>query len=382
MRHTPITPRLIKQLASTEAKHPLVSIYLPTSRQPGELDKNRIRLKNAVAEAKSRLESVGADEQQVDTILQPLQDHSGDGLPVHSGNGTAVLLDGGESRIVPLPTRPGELVVIADRYHLKPFFEASAHESAYLLLALSRNDVSLFRGDGIELEEVELAPDVPRSLSHALGHELSDSQLQHHAGDAGSKAAIFHGHGSGKDDTDAETRQFLQEVDAALRKSHFDGSPLILAGVEDLTSEYRRISDYGAILGEALTGNVEDLGASELHAKAWPIFQRDRRRRRTDALANIASGDVGRPVSRGLEEIVTAAADGRVAQLFVASDRERWGTISTGSRQVTAHNERQQGDTDLLDRAAQAGLLTGADVVALPAADLPEGNDAIAVLRY
>lgn len=383
MERTAITRELIRKLASTESDRPLVSIYLPTSARPGELGKNRIRLKNAIAEARSRLESAGADERQADAMLAPVRELAADdALPSHSGDGTAILVDSGNVRIVPLPTRPAELVVAADRYHLKPLFEASAHESAYFVLALSRNDVSLYRGDGMELEAIDLDPDVPRSLADALGHELSEKQLHHHAADAGSDTTIFHGHGSGKDDTDAEIRRFLRDVDAALRKAHLDGSPLILAGVDELTAEYGRLSEYDSILDEPLAGNVEDLGVSDLHEKAWPIFRRDRRRRQALALDNIASGDVDSPVSRGLEEIVTACEDGRVAQLFVASDRERWGTVGNGGREVVTHDEREPGDTDLLDRAAKSGLLTGADVVALPASNLPDGVDAIAVLRY
>jgi len=378
-----IDRELIAGLAETESDSRLVSIYLQTTAQPGSLQKNTIRLKNTLADARKQLESAGADDEQIRARLESVrEDISNEDFLSRPGGGAAILIDRDTARVIPLANKPDERVVVASTYHLKPLFESSVYELPYYVLAISRNDVSLFRGDGRGLEQLQLDTGVPRSMDDALGRELTEKQLQHHAGDAGSNEAIFHGHGSGKDDTDAEVERFLKLTDEALCRKHLDGAPMILAGVDELTAEYRRISGYDSIFDETISGNVESLGESELHERAWPIFHGDFRRRSEQAMATLASGGGDRPGSDDLEEIVVAAADGRVAQLFVASDRECWGTFDSGKRRVVTHSEKQEGDTDLLDLAAKSALLTGADVIALPASCFPEKSLAVAMLRY
>lgn len=380
MRLDPLNEQLVRKLAAAGDDGPLVSAYLPVRHQPGELDKNRIRLKNAIREAARQLEAAQVDEAQAREMLEPLE-KAGEDLFAQPAPGVAAFLGAGEAVFVQIPAATSEFVIAAPHFHVKPLIAALPHAAGFNVLALSENSVRLLHGNAYTLEPVDTGQELPGSLADVVGHELSERQLQHHAGDRGSTEAVFHGHGAGKDDTDAEVERFLKKVDQALNAKYLDGKPLILAGVSALLAAYRRVSEYQEILDDEIAGNADDASAAELHDKALPIFEAHAQQRRQAALAELRRGEVDKPVLENLEETVLAAADGRIGRLFVASDTERWGRYDAASREVETRDERKYADDDLLDRAAAAAWMSGAMVYAIPADDLPDG-ESLALLRY
>lgn len=380
MRLDQLDEQLVRKLAAAEGEGPLVSIYLPVTHQPGELDKNRIRLKNAVREAVSQLEAASIDTAAAKKMLEPLED-AGEDLFSQPAPGVAMFLGNGEPVFVQVPAATAEFVVAAPHFHVKPLIAALPHAAGFSVLALSENSVRLLHGNGYSLQPVDTGEDLPGSLADVAGHDLSERQLQHHAGDRGSSEAVFHGQGAGKDDTDAEVEKFLRRVDEALNARYLDGEPLILAGVSALLAAYRRTSEYQEILEDEVAGNADEATAAELHEKALPIFEAHAQEKRHAALAELRRGAIDKPVVEDLEETVIAAGDGRIGRLFVASDTERWGRYDASSRAVETSDERRASEDDLLDRAAAAAWMSGAMVYAIPADDLPDG-ESLALLRY
>jgi hypothetical protein len=372
--------QLVRTLAGSEADGPLVSIYLPVTHQPGELDKNRIRVKNATRDAGRQLESAKMDERAAASMLKPLEE-AGDDLFSHPAPGVGVFLGGDEPVFAEIPAATAEFVLAASHFHVKPLIAALPHAAGFSVLALSENSVRLLRGDGYTLEPVDTGRELPRSLADVAGHDLSERQLQHHAGDRGSAEAIYHGQGAGKDDKEPEVERFLRKVDEVLNSKYLRGQPLILAGVSGLLAQYRKASEYQEILDEEIAGNADSASPDELHVKALPIFEAHARSRRQAALAELCGGDIEKPVVEDLEETVIAAGDGRIGRLFVASDTVRWGRYDADSRAIETSEEREALEDDLLDRLAAAAWMSGAMVYAVPADDLPDG-ESLALLRY
>lgn len=384
MKRVPFEQDLLNTLAAHRPGHQLLSIYIPTTVNPAEQKKNEIRLKNAHRKAAAELESAGATQAHCAAsrdALKPLLQANSE-LWEHRGRGIGIFIDGDDARYVRLQNRIDEFVVATCYYHLKPLYAALPFVAPYFVLALSQNEVALFMGNGISLRRIELDADVPQSLTDVTGDDLTGPRLQHHGGNRDSSAAIFHGQGAGKDDDEAEIERFLRATDSALRAHHLDGSALVLAGVTELSNQFRRTSKYPGIVDEEISGNVEHLSVDDLHRKAWPIIEHRYRQRRTAELQQLVDGATDRPVVRDLTKIVIAAADGRVERLFIASDKERWGVFDADERHVVTRADRQPTDSDLLDVAAAMAHLGGAEVWTIPAVDLPAGSDSIALLRY
>ena len=87
-----------------------------------------------------------------------------------------------------------------------------------------------------------------------------------------------------------------------------------------------------------------------------------------------AAGDIG--------AIVTVAYDGRVDTLFVAVDRQEWGSFDGETRTVETHREAIAGDEDLLDVAAMYTLLRRGTIYAVGLEEMPEHTPAAAILGY
>jgi hypothetical protein len=287
-----------------------------------------------------------------------------------------------------LPLEVGELVVVEDRFHLKPIFPLLSGDGHFYILAVALKNTRLIRASRHHAEEVDLEMEgVPRSLEEALG-ELSRRYSQFQPSTSSKTVArspIFSGHGTGEDDLKAEIVNYFHRLDDSLRKIVDRDAPLVLAGVEYLLPRYREASEHPNIQEEGLTGSAEGLRPEELRDLAWPIvephFQKDRRR------AEERYGELlgtGRSTNR-LDEILPAAHDGRVETLFTARGVRTWGTYDGESRQIHAQEDQGQqsnGSEDLIDLAAIQTFMNGGTVFAVERDQVPGGGPIAALFRY
>jgi hypothetical protein len=178
--------------------------------------------------------------------------------------------------------------------------------------------------------------------------------------------------------------RFFQLLAEGLEKVwhlHAPPLPLVLAGVEWEQAIFRSVSRHPRIVEAGIEGNPEGLAIGELHEKAWalvePVLHEDARRAAA-AFEDLA----GTPrASRDLEEVVLAAADGRVDVIFVDASVQRWGRFDPAARTLEVHPSRQQGDEDLVDRAATETVFHGGRVYAAGNGVMAMGPLA-AVFRY
>jgi hypothetical protein len=172
-----------------------------------------------------------------------------------------------------------------------------------------------------------------------------------------------------------------QGVHALLHKEH---APLVLAGVEYLLPIYREANTYPHLVDEGILGNPETLSAAELHRQAREIvhllFEVEEREARNQYRALAGAGD--ECASSDPATIVAAAHYGRVGKLFVGLGCHLWGTFDKRSNTVQVHDERQAGDVDLLDLAAEQVILHDGSVYVAPLASVPAQTCVAAVLRY
>jgi hypothetical protein len=91
------------------------------------------------------------------------------------------------------------------------------------------------------------------------------------------RAAMFHGHGVGKDDAKDNILRFFHLLDqglyALLGK---ESAPLVLAGVDYLFPIYREANSYPHLMERGIAGNPEGLKGEELHEQGWRIVEPER----------------------------------------------------------------------------------------------------------
>jgi hypothetical protein len=368
-----------------------VSIYMPTHRVGAGIQQDPIRLKNLLVEAEEHLLASGLRTPDAQELLEPAQKLLQDSLFwQRQSDGLALFLSPGVFRYYRLPFDFDELVVITDRFHIKPLLPLLSGDGQFYVLALSQNEVRLLQGTRYSVSEVALEG-APESLTETLRYNDPEKRLQFHTstrtpGGKGQRPAIFHGHGvaSADDPKDYISRYFHQVNEGLQDLLRDDQAPLVLAGVDYLHPIYKEANTYPYLVDEGIEGNPEELRAEELHEQAWAIVQPYFQKAQEEAAAQYRqlAGAGSAQASSDLKEVVPAAYHGRVETLFVAVGTHQWGTFDPDTDVVRLHEKAEAGDEDLLDFVAVQTLANRGSVYAIEPEKVPDGALLAAVFRY
>ncbi len=365
------------------------SIYLPTHRVGAEIQQDPIRLKNLLRVAEEKLVAGGMRGSDARVTLEPAYALLEDKIFwQHQGDGLALFVAPGAFHYYRLPVEFKELVVVTDRFHIKPLIPLFAGDGRFYILALSLNQVRLLQATRHNFGEIDMG-ELSMPLEEALGYDNIERRRQLHTGRGGGRgrqAGIFHGHGDeGLDDAKDNILRHFRRIDRGLSELLPDETtPLVLAGVDYLLPIYREASDYGAVLDEGIEGNPDRSSPRQLHKAAWKIVRRVFAKSQEKAEARFHERAGTGLASNSLNEIVPAAQHGRVESLFVALGIQRWGTYDADTSSVEEHGDAEPGDRDLLDLAAAGTLMKGGEVFAVAADKVPSHGEraAAAVFRY
>ena len=384
-----LTREDLKKLIRTPAGVCL-SIYMPTHRIGKETEQGPIRLKNLLKEAEEHLLASGLRSPQIRTLLRPVDPLLVDSfLWQFQSDGLALFFSSAGLRYYRVPLRFDELVVLAERFHIKPLFQLVTDDEHVFVLAVSQKEVRLFRCTQYNVSKVDLR-EVPTSLAQALRFDDPEKHLQFHTGTSspgvgGDRSALFHGHGGSVNKTKSNILSYFHKIDKGLQELLRDErAPLVLAGVKYLLPIYQEANNYPHLMEEYIEGNPEELRAEELHKLAWeiahPLFAKAQKEAvlQYKQLSNMKSGQP----SSDLEEIIIAAYAGRVKTVFVAIEVQEWGLFDPRLSKVWLHEEFIPGDEDLLDFAAVQTFLNGGIVYALKTESIPGDSSIAAIFRY
>ncbi len=379
-----IEKRELESLMELE-EWPAISIYMPVSRIGDQQDS--LRYKNCLAEVENKLINEGMRTSEVWQLLEPEHNLVKDtDYWKHLGaEGLAVFITSQTVVRHPLPLPVKELLTVGRRFNVRPLLPLLAG-GQYLVLALSRNELRLFRGDRYKLKEMELPENTPKSMAEALKYDDPDRQLQYHTKTGlsrGQRDAMFHGHGMGFDDQNENLERYLQAVDHPLFPLLEDEKvPVILAGAEELHAAYRNISRSHTLLPRGIAGNVSELPPDTLHRKAWEIAEEYFKEEERQAVHNFRDKIGGSKVVDELQSVMTAAIDGRVENLFVAENEQLLGIFDADRRQVHVRQEDGADVVDLLDEAVFWTLNKKGTVYIRKHNDMPLDAVVCAQLRY
>jgi hypothetical protein len=370
-----------------------VSIYMPIYRVGVDVHQNSTRLKNLKREAEKTIVESGMSEGEVLEFLKPIQeiiDSGEDFWQENNNDGLALFLGSGVFQYYRLPLGFQELVVVTDRFHLKPLLSLLIGDGKYYVLALSQQDVRLLECTRNTVREIELE-DVPKSLDEALQYDETAKEGQRRmstpkggTNNSFQHAGSFHGQGSpDRDKFQRDMEQFFYAIDRGLHK-YLQGKrePLVLAGVEHLFPGYREANSYQHLVEDGIPGNPELLKPEELQAKAWEIVEPIFLQEQQEAIEHYKELTPTGRASTDIKEVVPAAYYGRVEQLFVAVGVQQWGIFNPNSNTIDVHSEAELGDEDLLDAAAIQTLLNGGTVYAVEPEKVPDEAPLAAVFRY
>jgi hypothetical protein len=357
-----VTLEDVKALAGAAA--PCITLAMPIP-IPRELT---ARLKGALHSVRKQLAERHMDIETASGLLAPIERLAAGletGLP--GANSLIAFRSPGVFRHYRMRERLKEVAAVGERFEIRPLLAALAREQRFHLLTIGRH-VRLFRSTPIGTEELRLEGIAPRNMQESPHARESDRPL----GDRltgvpslGSMRGVF--------DADSENekeqerfRHFLTEVERDVAKlMQRDAGPLILAGVEYDVAIYRQLNTYPQLLEQAVHGSPEGVAPHILHERAWEIVSQCPSRRLQEALAEYGKQGGASLASGDVSAIAKAAAEGRVASLFLSENADAAGHPNGP-----------------LNVAAVETVLHGGWAFELKAAGMPAKASVAAVLRY
>lgn len=369
-----------------------VSLYMPTYRAGVETQQNTIRFKNLIKQAEAELQAQGLRSPEIAELLQPAMDLDKEEFWQTQDEGIAIFSAKGCFQYYCLPAKFSELVVVADRFHLKPLMPLLMGDGQFFILELSQeNPIRFFEGSRYSVSQVEI-PDLPKNMDEVLLYDetAGDGQFRISTSKGGTsnsfqQAGEFHGQGSPDRDQrkNKNILQYFHHIDRVLQAFlHGKQAPLVLTGAEYLMPIYREANTYQHLVEGFIPGNTKILKPEELHQPAWTIVEPHFQQAQRTAVEHYRELTTTGKTSTNLQEAIPAAYYGRVDQLFVAVGVQQWGRFDTEANQLQMHPDAEPGDEDLLNSAAIQTLLNGGTVYAVPPDQVPDEAPLAAVFRY
>ncbi|WP_414527690.1 hypothetical protein [Nodularia chucula] len=363
---------------------PCVSLYMPTQKAGTETRQNPIRLKNLIREAEERLDAMGMRHTEVIDFLQPAHELDKTDFWQNQGEGLAIFISPQMFRYYRVPMEVPELVVVSNRFHLKPLLHLINNDGKFYLLALSQKDIRFFEGTAYSLSEMEVE-NMPRNMDEALVEENIQKGVQHRVGgNASQQPGDVHGQGSpDQDQHQVKILQFFHIVDRAVHeKIRGDNAPLILTGVDYLFPIYQGANTYAYLIEPGISGNPEVMKPEELHKLAWPIVAPLFEQNQQSAMALYQQLAGTGTTSSDIKEIVSATYCQRVDSMFVPVNMQIWGKFDPDTMNVDLHSEPEPDDEDMLDLAAMQTLINGGKVYTVESEKMPDSTPVAAIFRY
>jgi len=365
---------------------PCLSLYQPTHRHRPENQQDPIRFQNLVkALEESLLQKY--PKREIRTLLDPFLALAEDrDFWEHTLDGLAVLGARGMFRAYRLQQPVTELAIVADSFHTKPLLRMLQSADRYQVLGLSRQEIKLFEGNRDALDEIDPAPGVPRTITEALGEELTEPHqtVASYGGGGGSHSAMHHGHGGKNSEVDIDAERFFRAVDRGILEHHSRPSalPLILATLPEHRELFHLVSHNPFLMVEGIDIHPDALPTDELRQRAWQVIEPHYLER----LAALVE-EFGRAKAKDLGEedvvrVAKAVVAGRVATLLIEADRQIPGRIDAETGDIQFADSTDPEVDEVLDDLGELTLKMGGQVVIVPAERMPTKTGIAAIYRY
>ncbi len=348
-----------------------VSIYLPTTPVSGEVSGDRTVLKNLAKEAAAQLADAGHHKREIETIEAYLDELIEDeGFWRYQAHSLAIFAKDDGIRTFRVPNALGQLVEVADRFHVKPLLRAVTFPNTAYILALAEGGVRLLEVSPDLPVTVVTVPDLPKSATAALGVSSMGVGTQSRRTDSasGQRGAIA---------------TFCRIVDRAIR-AHLGNQhvPLFLAADSALGAIYRSVNSHPGLVPFGIDHSPADMSDADLSDAARALLDRlyaDEVAAVRDEFAARASN--GRSTA-DVAHAARASTMGAIATLLVDIDTTVPGTVDEETGAVTFADSEAADNYGVVDEIARRALLSGARVLAVRASDLPTDKPLAAILRY
>ena len=302
---------------------PCVTIYVGGHKAGSGSRPMKVRLPALLAEAERLLEERGVLPTDRESLMEPLRLRAGE-VDLGSGHagGLALLRSPRQFEQVWLAWDVEDRVVLEGYPLLTPISDALKSHRAFLLLAVSKKHTRMLDCGPSGQQPLALPAGVAQSLEEFEGFDKPD----HNRGRTGAGASFTM-------DTSFEKQpNYLHDFCRALERGlqpllERRGVPLVLAGATAELSAYRAVNRYKLLVPEAIEGSPDGGWTdAELAGKGRAAVKDWRPAETQQAIDLFLRAGPGKKATV-MEEILQAAAAGRVLHLFLAGELSGTGDV-------------------------------------------------------
>lgn len=361
---------------------PCISIYQPTHRHHPDNQKDPIEFKNLVREVEHslRLKFSGRETRPFMEPLHRLQEDAK--FWNHTLDGLAVLASSDAFHVFQFPRAVRPLAVVADSFHVKPLIRIVQSADHFQVLCLSRQQARMLDGNRYGLEDIDV-PDFPSTIKVALGDELT-KPFQTVATTGSQGGAVFHGHGSKKDEVDKDTERYFRAVDRAVFStfSKPSGLPLILVALQEHQPVFRAVSQNHLLLPHGVSGNPDSMAPDNLREAVWQAVEPQYLARLAKLSEDFSNAVAHQKATGDLSDAAVAAVAGKIGTLLIEDEKIMPGRLDPASGAISDAPLENPEIGDMLDDLAEVVLRNRGEVIVVPAGRMPTKTGLAAILRY
>lgn len=366
---------------------PCLSLYQPTHRHHPDNVQDPIRFRNLMKELEEQLRQKYRNR-DIQPLLAPFQSLAGDFLFwEHTLDGLAVFGAPNLFRVYRLQRPVPELAEVADSFHIKPLLRILQSADRYYIVGLNRQELKLFEGNRDALDEVELSPDIPRTVDEVIGENGREPETSAWTYRTGvNPSGVFQGQG-GPDASsivENDTERFFRAVDQAIL-DHYSrpaNAPLLLAALPENQSLFRRISRNPFLVNEEIDVHPDDISLDELRNRAWRTVEPQYLERLAGLVDQFGAARAAGRGDADLVQVTRNAVTGRVGTLLVEAGRRIPGHINPTTGEIEFDEAMNPEIDDLIDDLAEIVLQNSGEVVVVPAERMPTKTGIAAIYRY
>ena len=346
--------------------YPSVSLLAPTHRTAPAKRRDRIVVKNLVAEGLDRLHGE-FKKREVAPVVQNLNKLVDRVDWEHALEGLALFASRDVAKEIQLPFRVKARVVIDQTFATKDLVFALNRYPHYRVLVLTEKPTRLFDATTNVLTEFTGKP-------FPMIHKGPGGASRLPGGQGINRSAV----------RDESHRQFFRKVDAALaaiqKEEHL---PVVLVGVERYLAFFQEVTkDPDAIVG-AVAGSHDAPSPSALGKLVWPVFKAGNTLRRTRALARLHEAVSLNRHASGIDQVWRAAFEKRCQTLLVETMFEHRADLSPAGDRLLPYTGRGPAALDdTVDELIERVIADGGDVFFYEPGVLDLHQGIAAILRY
>lgn len=365
---------------AAERGFPRVSLFLATPRGVPDRRQGPVQLGNLLRDAGRLLRERGADSRVADDLIARISRETGDAFWQRAEDGLAIFASPDAVTIVRALVAFAPQVHVGEQFVVRPLLPLLMRDGTFFVLAASTDRVALWRGTRFGMEPVE-DDRIPASAAVVTGPAEIENATGFHAASRGAAAIRVHALGESPADEaedliDEFARRTAKAVETVL-SGHV--APLVLAADDRMLGKLRRSLDRVDLVEEGIREHPSSMDEATLHDRAYALV-RDRLDTDRRALVERLEGRLatGSGASDRIDQILTAATEGRVDTLVVAADPADPATLGWAPGQAPPPEEQLV----QLDRAILETLSHGGRVLTRPVDRAEDFPAAAALYRY